>query len=404
LVVVYGLAFSVPFAADHWSEWVAQNAGGKVETGPRWDPSSPSFWYQRIVTLGFRAARPHYTSLLVFGPDDIPDGPVSAACSRRAFLAKLVRAASAYRPSEIVIDKHFEPGTCGDAETNRLLVDAVVSADSPVVIVGAFESTIAEARVDHPTAAVAAAKYAEIDPLLVFPDLFPDSAEPRRGLVRLNQDVRKIPTWWTAWAPYRPSEAPQSMMSLAMMTAVVHDPWLRSTSRWKRMQRLHPYTAFIDEKDFPTVGARKLLDSKPTLGSLEEALRHRILLIAEHSSTDIHSTLGSEVSGYVLQANYIEGLLDDRVVFPFPSGIDIGLGIAWCLVLQTIFWRCERSPLKAVLWATTFIALGVVAIYLTATLAGYYTRAWPGSLIAVAFKALETKANGLKNKLKGAVA
>jgi hypothetical protein len=243
--LTYGLAFLIPFAADHWTEWSGEEAVDRI---PKWDFSSASFWYQRIVTLGFREARPHYASLVVITPDDLADGGSSPICAQRSLLAKLVESIASYRPSAIVIDKYFDPKSCADVETNGALIRAVgkVSATVPIVI-GALEDTYAEARLDHPHVAEAAARFEAQDPLLVLPDLFPDPAIPLRGLVRLNKDVRKIPTWWPAWLSYRPDEPPRSMMS---WRAGRHEARSRAapTARWKRMRHVHPYTGFIPER------------------------------------------------------------------------------------------------------------------------------------------------------------
>jgi hypothetical protein len=129
----------------------------------------------------------------------------------------------------------------------------------------------------------------------------------------------------------------------------------------------HPFTSFITEPAFQAVHAIDLLCDRqlganqdwrkctaPDLGA-DPRFSHlkggQIILIAENSAQDIHKSVIGEVPGYVLQANYIEALLDDRCfrpIYPLLEVFFTFMGVVVILLIFEIFAHPAASgPSKA---------------------------------------------------------
>ncbi|HEY4187304.1 MAG TPA: CHASE2 domain-containing protein [Polyangia bacterium] len=378
------LTYMVPFAFDHASEWI-ENAPPAVQ---KWDVSSASYWYQRVVTAGFRVPRPHYTALVVLDSTTGEEFRTGTVCDRRRVLTNLIPRLLPYEPSAIVIDQDFAPKECSDHAINKALAKAIARVTTVPIIVGANESTVAEARKDNPALVAALGARVARDPIIIEQDIFPLGPQPTRGLVRVSVDERRIPTFWTAVDLPGPGD-PRSVPTISLFGALADDPFLDHTRRWKRMEHVHPYTSLIPESDFHDYSYNGSLFLAPgAVPPPAPGLRHRVVVVGKISSEDIHRGPAGEMPGFVLQANYIEALLDDRGLFPTPRWIDMVLSFLCFVAIHGLF--SGGKPWKGLALSLGFFVTAAFAVHLTATLFGYYTRAWPGSLIAVALKFFES--------------
>jgi hypothetical protein len=389
-LVIYVLSFVVVLLFEHLPEMLREGEPGQPVHS---DAASASHFYQRFVTLGFRSPRPHYTALVALGPG-LPDRVRDNPCPQRQFLGDLLLKLATIGPAEIVIDKWFPATGCLEKVPNKHLLDAISTVGKTIpIVVGFNEYTVEEAKTDFP-AGLALVKGIEQDPILIAPDVFGNAETPKRGLVRLNADQRKVPTHWTA---LRPSEKSSEIGSISLVAASNYDPFLSATRRWATLEKgRHPYTGFIAEGAFLRFSAADLMNTKissdercsSATPASPSCLRHRIVVIGQELSRDHYSSPVGQIFGFALQANYIESLLDDRVVFPVDDRLEFALAILWCLVIHTFFHVWHERPWLAVVSSVAFIATAAFGVYLVTTIFGYYIRAWPGSLLVVVLRSL----------------
>jgi hypothetical protein len=217
----------------------------------------------------------------------------------------------------------------------------------------------------------------------------------------LNADKRKIPTFWPV---VQEGQKPRAVPSIALLAASTYDPGLAETKRGSILKRVHPYTGFIAESQFTVVPASAVCQpSSDGCGPQDELplrprLRSRVIIIGQDSSSDVHQAPVGIMAGYLLQANYVEALLDDRVVFPTPRAVDIVVVVLCGFIIHSIFNATKRSPELGLLLSFGFLIVVAFAIYLATTISGYYTPAWPGSILAIVGRYLVARVELAKDK------
>jgi hypothetical protein len=114
---------------------------------------------------------------------------------------------------------------------------------------------------------------------------------------------------------------------------------------------------------------------------VKSLFRGKVTVIGELDYSDYHSTVVGNTPGYVLQANYVESLLDDRLILPVPEWVDLLTGLGIFLLYERFFdsFRGYRSVL-AVLGLFIFTTL---IVYLAVNLLGYYLNPAFFSILSV---------------------
>jgi CHASE2 domain-containing sensor protein len=107
-------------------------------------------------------------------------------------------------------------------------------------------------------------------------------------------------------------------------------------------------------------------------------LRHRIIVVAlgrnsEHA--DYLSTVLGDVPGYVLQANYIEALLDDRLLWQLPRWLQFALMLVVFLAVQMAF-SAEGGPFRGLAYAFSLVSALFMLALISATMRGWYFDFW----------------------------
>jgi CHASE2 domain-containing sensor protein len=123
------------------------------------------------------------------------------------------------------------------------------------------------------------------------------------------------------------------------------------------------------------------------------SLTNRVVIIGDESRDDMHASPIGEVSGVVLQANYLEAILGSRYFVPAPTYFDVFLVMLAILVIERIF-VFTFSPVRGFVWGSLFVAGMWLIIYTITSSSGYISSAWFLVVIVLAaryFSALESK-------------
>ena len=110
-------------------------------------------------------------------------------------------------------------------------------------------------------------------------------------------------------------------------------------------------------------------------------IQGRVVVVGEDfSDIDRHETVVGDIPGYILQANYVESLLDDRVIRPAPQLLNLLTGLMVFAGFEYLAWRYHHHRVKA--FAALLVGTALI-IYLSVTLLGYYLNPVTISVIAV---------------------
>lgn len=292
-------------------------------------------------------------------PKGLQSARFSTGCERRAYLGRLLRALEAARPKAVVLDMWFEPTSCSDTDSQPLwtVLDELSKQVHVVSGIGTFSPR--DATSGWPAELAAAArvggklKPTELVamPAVSVPHL--SSEAITEGVVELNADNRKIPLSWPVYDTFASLDAdgsPRRVDSLAIAAVRLIDPRnptlrrigaLDANDRPVPSTDPHPYTTFLREEDLPIMRADQVLcasgdsaeNCSTNMGAglnIEELFAGKIVFIGSAGfGDDVHQSLIGDVPGVVLQANYVESLLQDRVYVPITFAGQIVLLGGW---------------------------------------------------------------------------
>jgi CHASE2 domain-containing sensor protein len=309
-------------------------------------------------------------------------------------------------PAMIVSDIGFSSDRCrNSAETSSLVNSIREASRATPVVIGEGARSIEEIT-ETQGEELKKRGFREND-LLLTPSLpFDSQGNIHFGLMRFNADFRRVPI---RWSTHENASSPVTLKdSLSFAAAKEY----RSTfpDQGLRLRRLefldqHPFISFLNENDFPSTSPIKLIcnadhvSSKnwkscgPTEGDSQERdkLRGHVLVLGfDDNGTDLWSTDIGKLPGFVLHANYLEALLDERVYRSVPFVVESTVVIAVTLLIHTLLvfpGIPARSALliSGALWGLTLLILDyllLVNFYFLFSLAGLGS-AW---LVAVGLK------------------
>jgi CHASE2 domain-containing sensor protein len=393
-------------------ETIAERA---IESGDLKDPGlAPSVFelsgiYQRIVASGPRKPAPRFTVIVPIDPAKDKDPDLYNVCRQRAFLSDLIRAIADLSPAVIIVDKYFAT-ECGKRDAGTIALQTAMRELSPRIPIVVGRRLVLDGR--EGSTGHGARTW---PPLVEAPEFKPDLGI-REGIVNIDPDTRRLPLGWTALSANGKGEWRHS---LALKAAEAYDQKLTdkySFLRWLIANKQHPYISFLkreDLDDYATYPTRDVLcGSKASRERLKTKiscpnsprpdigyLRGRIVIVAElNLDMDSHFSVIGRVPGYVLQANYIEALLDQRYFGPVPWWVNYGAGFLIYLAFHWILikhhhalqkaggWQVAWVFLKAVGWGVVVVAGTVAVLYLVVTHAGWYVNPATMGVIALVIK------------------
>ncbi len=405
-VLIYLVSLGIPFSLDH-----ADSIAEFFDLTPRCPESAVSssvLLYQWVVTLGPRKPRAHFVRLILIDAHTEPQDITSetSPCAQRDFMASLLTTVALGDPAVIVIDKFYPPDNCTPDQSAKLMaaVDEV-SGRLPLVLLRYKQSEAQLQAIDPEKLRVLHKKRAVVSyKTLAF------GGDVKYGLKTLNLDERKIPLEWPVFpadlferlnAPELVKITPERQDTVAVAAARLYDPGalMQGTIRSLIHNNVHPYTSFLRMSEIPTYSPIDLICGRdhardvdwrtqcatpnPQSASLKE-LRNRVVVIGQNASSDIHATVIGRIPGVVLQANYIESLLDDRYLKPANVFLEVAISISWFAVVEYFFALYEKRPVRAlILSSASLVVLWLLTYDIAVLQMGYYIVLWPPSALAI---------------------
>lgn len=408
LLYISGIVFVYIFtvAAFFALENAADIAGSSERTNAL---LKPSLLYQKAVTAGFRKLRNNYVAVILI--DGKLKGIRDNLCLRRLFLAKLLDTMREKPPAVIALDMWFDPEACSDTDDpqqgTRALQRAVLDVSGRIPIVFGREahnqSSVKETWPDQ-LSELKNRGFQE-NQLILGPTVkfeAPKSQDLSWGLVELNRDTRKIPLSWEAYSSLeavgREQASAVETLPVAVLRAYRPDPSILKDTENLEKQGKHPFSGFLKKEELLTFSAIDVIcgaaktridwrNCKPgdVDAQILTKLRHRVVVIGKDDpSTDQHETVVGTLPGAVMQANYIESLLDARFLKPVEGSLSLSVGLAWFGIIELIFRRWALRPHLAVLYSILATVLVWVIVYDIALLHwGFYLVLWPPSITVI---------------------
>ncbi len=366
--------------------------------------------YQRLITAGPRELRQNYTALVDINP--VTDKKYKDATNNmttpcgnegegtRNALAQLLNKIDEEKPAEIVIDKYF-PDVCPEKDpgTNNLK-DTLqkISKGTPIVI--GRRAMTQELLNDKK-------EYSEtIRVLKPSQNLlkFVNTSEPKivEGIVNLDLDNRKLALKWSVKPDANIETQKIPTLSFAAVKAyyenqseqsVVKDSGIKKLEdKYPRIKKLleldkNPYISFIEPEKFELIPAGTLIAPEP-LDDFSR-LRGKIVIIGESDNEDDKhdSVFGKQIPGFILQANYIEAMLDQRY-YESITWLDYAVGFVVFVVVYfsglNIRSLCKWfENLKLLGYLMLILSVVFLLLYLSVALLGIYINPITISTLAI---------------------
>jgi hypothetical protein len=337
--------------------------------------------YQRIVATANPPTEPRYTAILEL---DRRGAGIGDTCGRRARLAAALGAAAALRPKAIVIDEYLSEACSGNPESTRQLAAVLAEAAGSMPIVVGRKIGRGMTKPTDPGEVPVPILDRMAESLLV-PDV-------RSAIANVDVDNRKVPLGWYVLDPNTGDE--DWMGSLALVGAQASRNDLLEADQTLAGLKLgdeirNPYVSFLTRDRYDS-GARVLAsallcEDRPEAecqGLREQAARRlggKVVVVGvEDEDTDTHHSAVGTIPGFVLQANYVEALLDRRYFVPARWWVEYAVGFLVFLLLQVAVTSQHESIRRATGWrlGVAFAkALGLMALVVLATLLGIYLAA-----------------------------
>jgi hypothetical protein len=340
--------------------------------------SGPAYWYQNAVTSGFKKPRNNYV-VLVLLDDKVPKATRDNLCLQRRYVADVVRTIRDAHPAAIVLDLLFGPETCpqtqpdlyqSTVELQRAIDDA--SRTIPIIIaLPTIDETYLLGNMPQRLPTLRALGFKDSQVVLE-PSVRFDSTDARKlsyGLFTFNQDLRKVPLNWSAYSSLDSvgHETPSMMdtLSVAVAKAYLPDPRILSEIKGFQERDSHPLTSFLTESEIRCFSAFDIVAGSVHLSTGQEQcnstytdtnpltqLSHRIVVIGKNDPRiDRHESVIGVVPGAILQANYIESILDSRLFRPVHGWLSISVALLWLGLIEMTFRLSEGHPHRALVLA-----------------------------------------------------
>ncbi len=372
VLAIYVVLLCTDVALTNWDDLFGKEQCDSVSLTTR-------MWYQRLVTLGYRKPRPHLTRLILV---DSPPGHAFSACERRAYLAELLNKLSEFRPAIIVLDYSFVPrNDCTHNETFRVQEAVDRLAISIPVVFGSYSWTEQELQDEGQTVLFNRLKgqLSKQDQVIAESDVQPHGSLAVLGLDRLDCDTRRVPVMWHGRLYDTAGKNVGSYPTISFASAQAYDDAVALRVANIVSNKQNPFTSFMPEDDFRPIRSSVILTGPVPPDKWN--LASKILVVGEEGKDNHESVLG-RVPGVVLQANYIEALLDDRYF--------LGLGKVWtpivtfcCLLIITMVFERSKTAMTAISVAVCFWVVLLLVSYIAFVHFAVLFTAWVPSFFGI---------------------
>jgi hypothetical protein len=354
--------------------------------------------YHRIAASGPRKPRPHYTTLIEIDPKRDPGGPTrDNICAEREFLGYMLSKLAGAGVAAVAIDKHFRATGCpsGDPGTATLRrgAGALCGAGIPLTV---GRSLIQAGPQSFPA----------VEPGLDLSETT-GSCKVLWGIDNTNPDNRRVPlTWLCQRVDGRPGDL-ETYPGFAMAAARSVNLMLEKSNN--RLYRLahsgtHPFTSFVRAEQWDgyrltageavcghaiELGQPWQACATPSFdGPLREMLRGRLVVVGEVSPLeDEHAAVIGNVPGYILQANFVESILDDRLFVPVPETVNYLSGFIFFALFEYIREGArKRGVLRTLLLLSVLVLSAALVVYIVILHLGYYLNPAAVSVIFVVIR------------------
>jgi len=207
------------------------------------------------------------------------------------------------------------------------------------------------------------------------------------GLLTFAEDIRRVPIKWpTKTSNSLAGDGFRWRETLSAAAAQEHDRDYLTEGTLSDLTGRQPFVSFIKESRFHTLRALDVLcgerrsdyrtcDNQPVSAirrqTVDDALRSRIVLVGYIDSNDQYRTVAGSMPGFLVHANYIEALLDDRVIYAASLWWTLLASLVWFLLIEFVFHAID---LWSAILISTFLSVaftvGVLAFAVLIT--GYY--------------------------------
>jgi CHASE2 domain len=372
------------------SEYWAAHAVGEPEPGPRW-----------VALIAVGADIPA-TFAQTTSTD--PKRPLALPCRRREYLAELFKALKRYRPKVVVLDIWLDRYSCSEpTATQAFLDEATQFATNAPVILALGSLNKSEIRTYWPaefSEAMAKKPPLGFAELVSKPILHPPSPVIE-GVAELEADTRKIPLSWRIYDSFAGIGEPthvvrKDTVAIAAVRAFTPTPIealrrvgaLTHDDRPQPSIEPFPYTNFVKEDQLsisrsidvicsaqPSEVWSKICAEQARTSIDQKLFSGKVVVIGFAGlEEDIHPSVMGRVSGMVLQANYIESLLEGRVYKPVPAWQQIVAGLVWLVLLFWFSSKFAKRPFLVSILSVTAALLAYVLIHMTVLKFGFYTE------------------------------
>jgi hypothetical protein len=230
------------------------------------------------------------------------------------------------------------------------------------------------------------------------------SPQFQEAIVNLEPDTRRVPLQWETYETQEQAERVigprQWQNTIALQVSKAHpDKLLERNSRISSFIERHqsPFISFIEEQNFKEILASRIVSRESGTGRLDcaseplpEDLRkqiagHVVIIDEINHDLDDHPTVVGRMSGLLVQANFIEALLDDRLFRPVPA-LDYALAFLMMTTLELVLILYQGRVLQLILMLLLFSACSIAFLFCMVKFPAWYVDPIPLSLTTVAIK------------------
>jgi CHASE2 domain-containing sensor protein len=419
----YGIAllfFAAFYVLEHAAE-IGEQMG--IEVNHNWVDAQSA--YQRLLYLGPRPLSSNYVTLVFLNSKELPFLN-SSACDLRRFIARLLPKLVDAHPAVIVFDYAFVANKCPATDPGSQALVSAVSESNPemplVLGLGTLTRAEAQSTEDSSHEISDRDRFGAGDLILQTPFLEKDTPSLSWGLIRLNRDLQRIPITWSVRRSSSTDPTAYSAESLAFAAAKAYrSPFPKAAVKLEelKLMRAHPQTTFLQMDAIPSVSAFSALCGAPAVGGedwrtcskpensqtpelqeMRAKIRDRVLVVGWRDDVnDQHLTQIGLLPGPVVQANYIEALLDWRYLTPAALWLQLVVGLSWLIIFEMIFWQESFATWKAAIYAVVLCAiLGILIYYVAAINFGTYFSLWPPGIVALFIRIGQRTIDAAKKK------